>query len=69
MGLGMTPEDLASACQKLAGGNVAAFCKAAGISRDTYYRQTKPDAKVSDLTRFKVLAVMKSKGQRPTPGD
>lgn len=58
----MTPADLTRACQQLSGGNVAEFCAQVGISRDTYYRQTKPGAKVSDLTRFKVLAVMESKG-------
>jgi transposase-like protein len=56
----MTPADLRAYCQKLSGGNVADFCRAVGISRDTYYRQARDGAQVSDLTRFRVLAVMET---------
>lgn len=54
----MTPAELASYCQRLCSGNVAEFCRAVGISRDTYYRQTRPGSKVSDQTRWRVTQYM-----------
>lgn len=57
----MTPADLTRACQQLSGGNVAEFCRAIGISRDSYYRALKDGP--SELTTLKVKDYMQRRGE------
>lgn len=53
----MTPQEMATLCDALCGGNVSKFVDLVGITRTAYYRSLKADA-VHELTAYKIRAAV-----------